>query len=577
MKTICFLVCVASLLGHVVLGQEQQLVKAGIETAGVAGLTVYQTALARPDLAVAKSLINERLLKGEVGEAIRDQTIGRYLHQNGQWQNVSPRLGRQGIDHISMRFDENGDPNGLLVEETKYGSSKLGETDDGIQLGIRWTNKRLQAIGNRYVEVAENIRSGQIQIAKRPQGLMSRQSFPVPLGSDKEAWVWRLNSKSETFIDCPTEYLQKIPGKLDSMANYVKANADGQLSYKKLLNQVKIEGDDLKITIRDATAVDAAGGNLNELPVKVKLDIPLNRAAWASDTIQAKMVEEIRSQMPYLDADEARRLAKGIQFTAKTAEDALAQSSFKSFTTIEAAKAGTAGVLIVVPVEIAFQLINGGQVDWQRVAGVGVLAGGSAVIGSTLGNATTFALIRTEAGYSASSAVAELVGLRSASHFANGAGGLVGGGATAILFAYGGYWLGYYDLQTANRSAVAGVAGVGAGTAASAATLGLIAAYGTASTGTAISTLGGGAAFKASMAWLGGGSLASGGWGMAGGWVVLGGGVTIVALGVTAAVMYGFHASYEHEDNIRLSKTIEYLSSKPTFFILNAQNYGGSR
>jgi hypothetical protein len=488
-------------------------------------------------LAVAKSLINERLLKGEVGEAIRDQTIGRYLHQNGQWQNVSPRLGRQGIDHISMRFDENGDPNGLLVEETKYGSSKLGETDDGIQLGTRWTNKRLQAIGNRYVEVAENIRSGQIQIAKRPQGLMSRQSFPVPLGSDKEAWVWRLNSKSETFIDCPTEYLQKIPGKLDSMANYVKANADGQLSYKKLLNQVKIEGDDLNITIRDATAVDAAGGNLNELPVKVKLDIPLNRAAWASDTIQAKMAEEIRSQMPYLDADEARGLARGIQSPAKTAENALAQSSFKNFTTIEAAKAGTAGVLIVVPVEIAFQLINGGQVDWQRVAGVGVLAGGSAVGGSLMGNGTT-RLFMSKYGVSASSAVAELVGLRSASHFANGVGGLVGGGTTVVLFAYGGYWLGYYDLQTANRSAVAGIAGVGAGWAV---------------------------------------TMSLGGTAVVGASVLATTGVGVVIIGVTAAVMYGFQEWDEKEDNIRLSKTIEWLSAKPTFFISSEKSFNTIR
>jgi hypothetical protein len=351
------------------------------------------------------------------------------------------------------------------------------------------------------------------------------------------------------------------------MAYLFRAGADGRIDFPKRIFQVKIDEDILKVNILDATAVDAVGGNLNKLPVKAKLDIPLNRADWASDTFEAKTVKILRTQMPYLDADEARRLAQGIQSTAKTAEDALAQSSFKNFTAIEAGKAGTVGVLIAVPIEIAFQLINGGQVDWQRAAGVGVLAGGSAAIGSTLGNTTTFALLRTEAGYSASSAVAELVGLRSASHFANGAGGLVGGGATAILFAYGGYLFGYYDLQTANRSAVAGVAGVGAGAAASAATLGVVAAYGTASTGTAISTLGGGAAFNASMAWLGGGTAASGGWGMAGGWVVLGGGMTIVAFGVTVAVMYGFHALDEKEDNIRLSKTIEYLSSKPTFSI----------
>ena len=71
--------------------------------------------------------------------------------------------------------------------------------------------------------------------------------------------------------------------------------------------------------------------------------------------------------------------------------------------------------------------------------------------------------------------------------------------------------------------------------------------------------------------------VASGGLGVAGGTVFLTAGVGVVIVGVTAAVMYGFHAADEHQDNIRLSKTIEYLSSKPTFFISNAQNYGGSR
>ena len=50
----------------------------------------------------------------------------------------------------------------------------------------------------------------------------------------------------------------------------------------------------------------------------------------------------------------------------------------------------------------------------------------------------------------------------------------------------------------------------------------LVASLGTASTGTAISTLSGAAATKATLAWLGGGALATGGLGIAGGAVVLG-------------------------------------------------------
>lgn len=60
-----------------------------------------------------------------------------------------------------------------------------------------------------------------------------------------------------------------------------------------------------------------------------------------------------------------------------------------------------------------------------------------------------------------------------------------------------------------------------------------------ASTGTAISTLSGAAAKSATLAWLGGGSLASGGFGMAGGTMVLGGIVTGPALAITGLHLAG--------------------------------------
>jgi hypothetical protein len=83
--------------------------------------------------------------------------------------------------------------------------------------------------------------------------------------------------------------------------------------------------------------------------------------------------------------------------------------------------------------------------------------------------------------------------------------------------------------------------GLGTGTVA-----GALAAYGaysgvgmlaTASTGTAISTLGGAAATNATLAWLGGGSLASGGLGIAGGTAVLGGLVIGPALAIGGFMM----------------------------------------
>lgn len=89
--------------------------------------------------------------------------------------------------------------------------------------------------------------------------------------------------------------------------------------------------------------------------------------------------------------------------------------------------------------------------------------------------------------------------------------------------------------------------GIGSGVVSSAlATLGAygaVGAFATASTGTAIGTLSGVAATNATLAWLGGGSLAAGGFGMAGGAVALGG----IALAPLLAIG-GFWAAGKAEE-----------------------------
>lgn len=80
----------------------------------------------------------------------------------------------------------------------------------------------------------------------------------------------------------------------------------------------------------------------------------------------------------------------------------------------------------------------------------------------------------------------------------------------------------YQDAQKAGLNIAAGVAG-GAAVAAAAPTAAMWVAttFGTASTGTAISSLSGAAATNAALAWLGGGALSAGGAGMAGGQALL--------------------------------------------------------
>lgn len=90
---------------------------------------------------------------------------------------------------------------------------------------------------------------------------------------------------------------------------------------------------------------------------------------------------------------------------------------------------------------------------------------------------------------------------------------------------------------TAGQITKGGVASLGAGALAGIASYGGAMMFASASTGTAIASLSGVAATNATLAWFGGGSLASGGLGMAGGMMVLGGLVAGPILAVGGLLM----------------------------------------
>ena len=92
----------------------------------------------------------------------------------------------------------------------------------------------------------------------------------------------------------------------------------------------------------------------------------------------------------------------------------------------------------------------------------------------------------------------------------------------------------------------AAVGGAAAGAGASAGAYAAVAAFGTASTGAAISGLSGIAARNATLAWLGGGSLASGGGGIAAGVATLAN-VALAPLAILPAVVMGLKAKRQSE------------------------------
>lgn len=99
--------------------------------------------------------------------------------------------------------------------------------------------------------------------------------------------------------------------------------------------------------------------------------------------------------------------------------------------------------------------------------------------------------------------------------------------------------------------------GAGAvGAAAAYAVYGGVLAMGAASTGTAISALSGAAAYNATLAAIGGGSLAAGGLGMAGGTAILGGVVAAPVLAI-AGWAYNAHAEKALENALKKSEEVK--------------------
>lgn len=105
------------------------------------------------------------------------------------------------------------------------------------------------------------------------------------------------------------------------------------------------------------------------------------------------------------------------------------------------------------------------------------------------------------------------------------------------------------------------VGGGVSGAATGFAVYGGVMALGAASTGTPIAALSGVAAYNATMAAIGGGSLAAGGWGMAGGAMVLGGAVIAPILAV-GGIAYALHGAKALKEADKVKQQVEDANRK---------------
>jgi hypothetical protein len=504
-----------------------------------ASVSALGTAFARADVALCRSVINVNHLKGDYAESV----VGRFyleqhLRASGNWQAVTPRLGRQGLDHVYLRRDAAGNPRAILVGETKFGSSRLGMTQDGKQMSQTHVAARLRGMGNRFTRIAED---QSVRVVGRPSTLGKRE-IPVTLSDGRRVCFWQEKSDAPWLFGSRQEDLAEARRALAKDGRFLIAAGEGRTAVRYRLFQLNFEGHDtLAVRSLDVRAM-GSNGSLAGLPSKeFRIRLTGNMERLSNSALKQQISTQLKAKYPYLSPGECRDYARQIASGSRSAANALREQNRSYWAHAGGAAAATS--LVAFGLGAGVELLSqawSGEMDYGRVLGMGALSGASAGTGALAGQVFARMAVQSAVMHSAVRSMASMAGVTT-STMTNALAAGIGGGLASVLFAVGGYACGYYDSSEAGKAAACGLAGAGAGTLATAGAFALAGAFGTASTGAAIGGLSGAAATNATLAWFGGGALSAGGGGMATGGLVVLGAAGVVAIVAVAGTYYCFH------------------------------------
>ena len=518
-----------------------------LKATGFSGVTAYSTMLSNAPASLARSCIaGTRITKGIIGESIAAKSfLQTSLQKTGNWHSISPRIGPNGIDHIFLKIDpDTAIPRGIIVGESKYNKSPLGKTADGLQLTSRWTNTRLRAMGNRYYRL-----SNVTTIQKAPF-LGGRHEMKVVLKEGKDVCFWRAGSKDPWKFSGTQAELQEAQKIAKIYGQYLSAAGEGKIIYRSRLFQIVPQGNDIVISVKDASQLDVLQ-RASKLPETQRIILPDVLKRKLSKDVELEIAKKLKGNFPNWSDRDLAKLAKNINSTAK---NVLTPYGGMQMLRTFASHAGIASA-IAIAIDAGAQYFITGQVDTKKL----MLTGGSVFLGTISAQYLEVGLAQWSVSQSMFRSLANTLNC-STSLLGSAFSSATGAFFVGLLFSYGSWYMGYADIETANRMAIASSIGTGAGFLAGMGTIAAISAWGTASTGTAIATLSGAAATNASLAFLGGGSLAAEGFGMWVGGVVFGGVVAIVAIAGTVTVMVVYDVVDKKQDFARITKLCELLS-----------------
>lgn len=537
------LITVSAGLGQITADRVNDVAK----EAAVSGSTALTQALRRADLAIASSRVNMRHVQGAFGE----HHAATYLNRGAEWTQMQQKLGPQGIDMLHLQVAPDGRITNMMVSEVKTGGSRLGQTLSGKQMSFGWSAARLKVLSNRYSELSHSVSKGEVMLSRAPSAISPKHVLEVPLGNGSKAQFWRESVISPWKLSARPNQIPLVVRQAGQISQWLGAGAEGHITYPSRIFRIGIAGDNVVMEVKDASLLNK-GIPESKLPVLSRIVTSSKGSAAMFQSLTGAFAGELRRTQPMLSNAEVMSQARELTQKMIAGNQGFNALPLGRSIAVASGNAAVAGGVLAGAIDLGTQLWASGVVDFKQVGANALWGGTASATGVFAGSGMTYALTNTTLGLDVSRQVASAMGINT-SFSANLLGSAAGGGVAAAVFSYGMYFMGYMDLETANRATVAGTAGALAGAAAMAGTTSLVAAYATAGTGTAIATLHGAAATSATMAAMGGGSAAAGS-------ALAATGVGLVVLGVGGCVMWGFTAYDETQESKRLEITAAYLS-----------------
>lgn len=527
-------------MDHLIAIQPAFLGTTFLPTRGSLTLTLYGNATSSWAMNATKGVLGERLTSDLLA-------AGAFERGRSPWMALSPaRRGGAGIDGLFVRVEPDGALHSLMVTESKFGGSLLGNTRDGQQMSAGWTRPRLAATARLYDRAARTLMGGTVELGEAA-------SLFVPLSRGRSALVHLRDGV--IVIEGSPSSRNEIATQLRRVATMLDGAANGEVAYRNRLLRVAVRDREFVVVVErlDPTTGATTGsrtvfrGRYRNLSRHVR---PLLR-----DSLREAL---IKNNLGHADADAIAGRAMDDPRILRTIAPQrekwwrIGLDAGLAFTA--AGAAFTAGGIRLVR-----ELIAGGRIDGRAVLVDSAIGALGASVGYLTARHAQALLLRTAVGRDLARGVAvRNVTSAGAASLAGVAAGIASSAAVAVAL----YFCGKIDGREAGLMIGSGTAGAAASVAVGAGAMTVAAAFGTASTGTAIGSLSGAAFNSAAYAWIGG---ALGGSASLGAALVTGGAALVgvaVGAGVTAGVRYLDERARERLARLRVDVTREALEAR---------------